>query len=78
MPIGHLVSGLHAFLWQFAGADEKLEELQMAYQVGAITSSVLIPVSELKQGSSLLWSEAALGQRLCFPLERLRIHSSIC
>jgi len=46
--------------------DEKLEKLQMAYNVHTITSPVLIPLSKSQKGSNLILSESALSQRFRF------------
>jgi len=62
---------------QFAIAEEKLEELQITDHVYAITSPVLIPLSEPQQGSNLIMLEAVLCQIFCFQNGRLSVRSYV-
>ena len=73
-------------LWQFAMVDEKREECQMKQRGYAITSPVLIPLSEPQQGSNLLRREAAQSQhlrcfngrlRLCCDVLSVRVHHRV-
>src|SRR6266516_2357021 len=63
--------------WQFAGASEELEELQRVDQRNAITSSLLIPLSEPEQARNLLYGEAPLRQGLCFHKIIVSIHLTV-
>jgi hypothetical protein len=51
---------------EFTMHDEKLEKLQMPYDVHTITSPVLIPVSKSQEGCNFILSESLLSQRLRF------------
>jgi hypothetical protein len=62
---------------QYAMADEKLEEFQIADPAYAITSPVLIPLSEPQQGSNLILREALLSQSFRFRNGIVSIHSSV-
>jgi len=62
---------------QLAIPDEKLEKLQMMDQVYAITSPVLIPLSEPQKASNLILSEVILTQKFRFRNSILSIHFSV-